>query len=175
MVTMILKLMEIQNLINHNQETDQPTMWIDKKGNCSFSACSPSFLRVSASLSWACIWARSSCIFRQLSAYSRRTNSMMVVVIAIPTSSNRITKINQSLHFFERICRNKGRPRKRRLQAVLKILITWPGYRLCRPACRRSYLQHYLLAQIFIYFKLYKKKLWILIFYVIEKIKEMSR
>ena len=42
-------------------------------------------LRVAASFNWAWIWARSSCIFFQLSWYWRRTSSMMVVVKARPT------------------------------------------------------------------------------------------
>ena len=47
-------------------------------------ACSANFLSVSASLSCAWIWALSSTIFLQLSAYCRLTHSMMVVVKAIP-------------------------------------------------------------------------------------------
>ena len=37
----------------------------------SLPAWSPNFFNVSASFNWACIWALSSCILRQLSAYSR--------------------------------------------------------------------------------------------------------
>ena len=37
----------------------------------TFPAWSAICLNVFASLSWACIWARSSCIFLQLSAYWR--------------------------------------------------------------------------------------------------------
>ena len=40
---------------------------------------------VFANLIWAWIWARSSCIFLQLSAYCLRTSSIIVVVNARPT------------------------------------------------------------------------------------------